>query len=190
MGTSRDTNDSRREIFDAYHSRVAGFFRSRGFPQEDALDLTQETFIRVFQNMDKLRSLASRDAWVLRVAANVWKNELRYRNAGKREAGEVSLDDAATDSQAVELAALEEKNSPSPLDEALVSERLGAVEKCLEKLPPRMRRCLVLHVFQERKYQEIADLLEISIQSVKSHIHQARQHLGECVARRLARGEP
>jgi len=179
-----------REVFDAYHGRVYGFFKSRRFSDDEALELTQETFVRVFQNMGKLRSKTSLDSWILRIAANIWKNEIRYRHAGKRDAQEVSLEGAGAEADAIERAALEMKDVPSPLDEVLASERAIAVKRCLEALPPRMRRCLVLHVFQDRKYQEIADLLQLSIQSVKSHIHQARQHLEACVARRLAGGAP
>jgi RNA polymerase sigma-70 factor (ECF subfamily) len=199
MGTHQGTEEQveapaegldHREIFEAFHGRVHGFFKSRGFAEDEALELTQETFVRVFQNMDNLRSPASLGSWILRIAANVWKNEIRYQKAGKRDAREVSLDSAETDGEEAEIAALETTDTPDPLEEVLADERLGAVKKCLEALPPRMRRCLVLHVFQERKYQEIADLLELSIQSVKSHIHQARQRLGECVDRRLAGGAP
>jgi RNA polymerase sigma-70 factor (ECF subfamily) len=179
---------NQRAIFDAYHGRVERFFESRGFQEADALDLTQETFIRVFQNMDNLRSQSSLGPWILRIAANLWKNEIRFQKAGKRDAQEVSFEGAGTEGDAIERAALEMKQVPSQLDEALASERLGAVEKCLDTLPPRMRRCFVLHIYQDRKYQEIADVLEVSIQSVKSHIHQARQRLAECVARRLAGG--
>ena len=199
MGTHQGTQEQaappageldQRGIFDAFHGRVHRFFRSRGFREEEALDLTQETFVRVFQSMDELRSRASLDSWILKIAANVWKNELRSRKAGKRDAREVSLDSPETEGEEAEIAALATEDAPNPLEEALEAERLGAMAKCLEALPPRMRQCLVLHVYQERKYQDIADLLKISIQAVKSHIHQAKQKLGECVARRLAGGTP
>jgi RNA polymerase sigma factor (sigma-70 family) len=138
--------------------------------------------------MGELRSRSALDSWILKIAANVWKNEIRYRQAAKRRAVEVSLDDPEADDEAMELAALGTKSVPSALDRVLASERLAAVERCFDALPPGMRRCLVLHVFQDRKYQEIADLLQISIQSVKSHIHQARQNLLKCVVNRLAGG--
>src|SRR5262245_30220625 len=75
-----------RQVFKAYYGRVYGFFKSRDFADDEALDLTQETFFRVFQNMGNLRSQASLDSWILRIAANVWKNEIRYRHAGRRDA--------------------------------------------------------------------------------------------------------
>jgi len=181
---------SRREIFDEFHGRVYGFFKSRGFPSDDAHELTQETLVRVFQNVDELRLRSSLDSWILKIAANVWKNEIRYRQAAKRSAVQVSLDDPEADREAIELAGLATQRVPSALDRVLASEHLAAVERCLDAMPPGMRRCLVLHVYQDHKYQEIADLLQLSIQSVKSHIHQARRHLCECVVHRLAGGGP
>ncbi|RPH56467.1 RNA polymerase sigma factor [bacterium] len=199
MGTHQETQEQidvpaggldHRGIFEAFHGRVHRFFKSRGFGEDEALDLTQETFVRVFQSMDELRSRASLDSWILKIAANVWKNEIRFKKAGKRDAREVSLDGGGTEGEGAEVADFAREDAPGPLEELLTAERQGALDKCLDALPPRMRRCLVLHVYQERKYQEIADLLEISIQSVKSHIHQAKEKLGECVARRLAGGTP
>lgn len=199
MGTRRTTEEQietpaedrdGRVIFNTYHGRVMGFFKSRGFQTDEARDLTQETFVRVFQNMDNLRSQTALDSWILRIAANLWKNEIRYRKSAKRDAEVVAFDDPGVKGDAVERAALDLKDIPSQLDETLAAERLAAAEKCVESLPPRMRRCLVLHVYQDRKYQEIADLLKLSIQSVKSHIHQARQHVAGCVARKLAGGAP
>ncbi|HBL30948.1 MAG TPA: hypothetical protein DD490_29290 [Acidobacteria bacterium] len=178
----------RREIFDEFHGRVYGFFKSRGFPSDDASELTQETFVRVFQGMGELRSRSSLDSWILRIAANIWKNEIRYRQAAKRSAVQVSLDDPDTDREAIELASLAGQRVPSALERVLASERLAAVDRCLDAIPAGMRSCLVLHVLQNRKYEEIANLLRLSTQRVKSQIHQARRHLYECVVHRLAGG--
>jgi RNA polymerase sigma-70 factor (ECF subfamily) len=186
MGKRRNSEGENRRLFDEYHPRVVGFFKSRGFSEDEALDLAQDTFVRVFENLHKLRSRASLWSWVLRIAANVWKNEIRYRRAGVRNAAEVSLDGNEADREAIEESILADKDVPSQLDEALADEKLEAVKRCLEELGPKARRCLALFVGQERKYQEIADLMKLSLQTVKSHISQARRRLEECVARRLA----
>jgi RNA polymerase sigma-70 factor (ECF subfamily) len=181
---------SQREIFDRYYGPVRRFFKSRGFSPEDADDLTQDTFSRVFKHMGELRSHAAVEAWILSIAANTRKNELRFRKAARRFGRNVSLDaslESAPDAAEKELV----DNSPpvpSQLDAALSSEKLDATNSCLDELPPRMRTCLLMHVAEDRRYQEIADLLRLSIQSVKSHIHQARQRLQECLGRKLAGG--
>ncbi|MDP9119819.1 MAG: RNA polymerase sigma factor [Acidobacteriota bacterium] len=188
---SRTPDRSPRQLFEQYHGRVHAFFRSRRFSDDEASDLTQETLVRVIQNMDALRTRTLVDAWVFRVAANIWKNELRYRQAGKRAGQELSLEaELESGRELFEPAGLGWGPPPQdPLDQALAAEHHSTVEGCLGELPPRMRRCLVLHVFQDHKYQQVADLLRLSIQSVKSHIHQARQHLRDCVDRKLG-GDP
>jgi RNA polymerase sigma-70 factor (ECF subfamily) len=181
---------SPRETFDRCYPRLCHFFRSRGFSEDETDDLTQDTLVRVIKNMDKLRTPASIEAWILRVAANVWKNELRFRQAKKRKATELSLD-APLEGGPDLLEAAAVRNSlrpPDSLEQLLAADELAATLDCLEQLPPGMRRCLVLHVFGSRQYREISDLLKLSIESVKSHIHQARHRLEECVAKKHAGG--
>jgi RNA polymerase sigma-70 factor (ECF subfamily) len=179
-------SSSQREIFDQYHGLVRSFFRNRGFSDEETSDLTQEALLRVFKNMDKLRSPAARGAWVLRIASNIYKNELRYRKAGKRAGQEVPLDATPEGMASRDVVTIQGgAGARTPLDDTLLAERLQAVAACIGKLPPRMRQCLLFYADQERKYQEIADLLHISIESVKAHIHQARLRLRECMARKL-----
>ena len=177
-----------RKLFDRYHGRLQRFFLSRRFTHDEALDLTQETLLRVFQYMENIRTEASIDSWVLRVAANVWKNELRFRAAARRAGREVSLEAAYEEGRdAVEAAAIRSTARPAnALEQALAAEELDAANSCLDELPPGMRRCLVLHVHQDRKYQEIATLLRLSIDTVKSHIHSARRQLKACIGRKLA----
>jgi RNA polymerase sigma-70 factor (ECF subfamily) len=175
-----------RELFDRYQGRLAGFFKSRGLSHEDTLELTQDAIWRVLQNMGTLRSLDSLDAFVMRVAANLWKNALRYRDADKRGHGELSLDQALEDGEE-KVDAMGLGWGPEPPDalaQALSAERLAMLRECLDRLASRRKSCLDLHVFQRRPYQEIATLLRISIDSVKSHIHQARQKLRECLRRK------
>jgi RNA polymerase sigma-70 factor (ECF subfamily) len=179
---------NQRELFDQYHGLVRSFFRNRGFNDEETSDLTQEALLRVFKNMEKLRSPAACGAWVLRIASNIYKNEIRYRRAGKRSGLEIPLDakpegQPAPDRDAVVIQGGVSRRTP--LDDTLISERLRAVASCIVQLPPRMRQCLLFYAHQERKYQEIADLLHISIESVKAHIHQARHRIRECMARKL-----
>ena len=76
-----------------------------------------------------------------------------------------------------------------PLEEAAQLEYLSRVRSCLRELPALMRRCLVMFALQERRYQEIADLLQVSIARVKSDIYQARRHLLTCVGRKAAARE-
>ena len=172
------------------YGRVLGFFRSRGFPDDEARDLTQETFCRAIRRIHTLRVPAALGDWILRIAANVGKNEIRHRRASKRDATKVSLGAPDPGGEVAVLATLEAQDVPDPLDELLAAERLAAVLLCLDELQPRTRRCLMLFFFQNRTYQEIADLLQIPIGRVRSHIHRGRRSIKRCFERRLGQGGP
>lgn len=190
--TSRvDARERTHRLFLRYRRAVHGFFAKRGFPEPDARELTQEVFLRVFQNIDTLRREAAADAWLRRITVNIWKNEIRRRRTLKRDATEASLDaEREAGQEAIDEAlAAGSARPPDPLEAALAAEEIAAVRACVEELAPRMRRCLELHAFQERPYQEVATLLQVSIETVKSHLHQARQQVKRCLERKaLARG--
>ncbi len=170
-----------RTIFDRYHETVFAFFVHRGFDREDALDLTQETFLRVYKNMGSLRGIDSFPAWLRRIAANVWKNELRRLQAEKRAGTEVPIGRSdKSDGNAGRGALAEEQlaaNGPDPLDSVLASEEVSLLRRSFAALPAQMRRCFQLRIDQDLKYSEIAAILQIKVNTVKSQVHQARQRL-------------
>lgn len=178
------------ELAKRYFKDVFRFFRGRGFQHQDAADLTQETFIRIFKHMGELRDEAAITAWIRRIAVNVWKNELRFRHAARRAGAEVPVDAADAKAAGAIEGELAEKGprAPDALAELLDSEKAAVMQRCLGDLPPRMRQCLLMHTDEGRKYREVADQLGLSIESVKSHIHQARARLTACVERTLGRG--
>jgi RNA polymerase sigma-70 factor (ECF subfamily) len=163
-----------KELFDRYYREVVGFFLKRSFDFEESRDLAQETFCKVFKNINELIRPESFNAWIFSIAKNTYINEVRDRQALKRytERGQVSIDQVPIE----ELADVNPGN-PSIVDSLVSEERLLEVERRLEQLPPQARRCITLYFDQGLKYREIGDILQISIGTVKSHIHQARMFL-------------
>lgn len=161
-------------LFEQYARPVSYFFAHRGFSPEECRDLTQETFLGVYKGMDRFRREASVETWLFTIAANVWRNEVRNRTAGKREGLEVSFEGAADGSGAAP-AALHDVDDP--LFGLLEEERAGLLREALEGLPAQMRRCLLLRIDQQLKYREIAQVMRISIETVKSQLFQARERL-------------
>jgi len=163
-----------RRIFERFYRPVAGFFHKRGFPSQDCEDLAQETFLRVYRSLAEFRGEARLDTWIFKVAANLYCNTLRSRGTQKREGKELSLDAPAT------LAALEDAlpaEGGSPLEESLEHEREAMLERAIQSLPPQTRRCLELRIACGLKYLEIAEVLRISGDTVKTHLLQARRRL-------------
>lgn len=165
---------SSRLIFEVYYPWVCRFFARQGHPRDDSEDLAQETMRRAFAQLGSWRHDGSFKSWLFAVAANLHRNEVRRRHREKRDAPEVSLESPAQDD-----APLPEPPAPdaSPARMAYQKERREALARAMRGLPPQMRQVLALRVDQDLKYREIAAVLQISIETVKAHLFQARQRL-------------
>lgn len=158
-----------RRLFDLFYPRLIHFFARRGFPPQDCLDLTQETFLGIYRGIGSFRRDSRFETWLFSIATNAWRKRLRWGVAGKREGREVPLE-PAEDAR---------DGAPAPGEDALRRERSRLLREAVEKLPEQMRRCLVLRVYQEMKYREIAALMRLSPETVKVHLFQARKRLRE-----------
>lgn len=159
-----------RRLFDLFYPRLVHFFARRGFPPQDCLDLTQETFLGIYKGIGSFRRDSRFETWLFSIATNAWRKRLRWGVAGKREGQEVPLEPAGNAPPAPE---------PPADAEMLRRERSCRLREAVDKLPDQMRRCLVLRVYQEMKYREIAALLRLSPETVKVHLFQARKRLRE-----------
>jgi RNA polymerase sigma-70 factor (ECF subfamily) len=162
-----------RRLIGFYHHPVQRFFARRGFSSDDCLDLTQETFLGIYTGLSSFRRDASFDTWLFKIAMNVLLKRRRRQGAHKRAGEEVALEEAGER----EDAAGPTDESPAPADQLLGKERSRLLRQAVEKLPPQMRRCLLLRVYQDLKYREIADVMSLSIETVKAHLYQARARL-------------
>jgi RNA polymerase sigma-70 factor (ECF subfamily) len=173
-----DREENFRKIFQAYYRRIYVLFAKRGFDDIECEDLAQETFLRVHRNLASFRGDSKFDTWLWEIAMNVYKNTLRSRGTQKRDAQEVSLDESEADSAAGSGSAMAlESRERDPLADLLVVERKQKLHEAMKSLPPQMRRCVELRVHDDLKYREIAELMHVSIDTVKAHLFQARQIL-------------
>ncbi len=175
LAAGRPAEEVYERLFGLYYRPVRDFFARRGFPPADCQDLTQETFLGIFRGMGSFRRDAPFDAWLFAVAANVYRKRLRHREAGSRRGREVPLDGGVEEEggPAAELPAV----TAAPEGDSLTRERARLLRQAVEGLPPQMRACLVLRVYHDLKYREVAGRLRLSIDTVKAHLFQARQRL-------------
>lgn len=163
-----------RRVFERFFPWVHRFFRRLGYSLQDSEDLAQETFQQVFRQIGSFRGESAFKSWLFAVAANLHRNEHRRRHREKRDAPEVSMDDTAdTGVPVFEPAARE----GSPARTLFEQERREALARAVKELPPQMRQALSLRIDRELKYREIATVLQISVETVKAHLFQARQRL-------------
>lgn len=173
-------SDADRLLVERYGRTLRRYFQRRELSPEDAEDLTQETLIRVFRAEAQFSSRSELEAWLFEIARNVALNRVRERTALKRSAVVVSLDETAApgdDAQNMAPRREPESEEPDALARLLQDERFERLAAALDELPPQMRQCVRLRVDQGRKIEEIATLLNISPNTVKSHLHHAKPRL-------------
>ncbi len=173
-----DVEENSRKLYELHYRKIIGFFRKKGFSHEESRDLTQDVFSRVFQAIDSFRRESRFERWLFEIAANAFRNELRRKGAEKRDAVELSIDVPPDDEGAP--GAREPVSEERDALEAMI-EREGRAKllAALQELPPKMRTCCLLRYVRGLKYQEIAKVMKISIETVKAHLHQARKRLIE-----------
>lgn len=147
----------------------------------DAGDVVQEVFIKVFRKIGSFRGQASLKTWIYRIAVHESYNQRRWFRRHKW--GEVQLENRA-DGQLCLQDVLPDQQS-SPFDEALRAEQLKLVEEALQLVNPVFRSAVVLRDLEGLSYDEIADVLQVSIGTVKSRILRGREALRQLLVERL-----
>lgn len=179
FSTGEEREQQFHQIFRRHYRSVTYFFAHRGFDAEECRDLTQETFFRVYRGMESFRGEAGVKTWLYTIAANIYRNEIRDRQAEKRSADEVSLEESLEQGRPIfEAWALRTgAGAGDPLQTVLTDERARLLREAVDDLPPRMRRCVLLRLDRGLKYREIAVLLHVTEDTVKAQLFQARQRL-------------
>jgi len=142
---------------------------------EEARDLTQETFLRAFQSIDRFRGEADLRTWIYRIAINQARNRWRWWRRRRRDAT-VSLD-AAVGNSSHPLAATLMDAGADPEQQTLANEREVALRSALRKLGRSYRETVILRDIEGFTYEEIAETLEINVGTVKSRLARGRQEL-------------
>jgi RNA polymerase sigma-70 factor (ECF subfamily) len=159
LATDGDTRAFER-LYRGHSARVHGLARRR-VGHDEADELTQDVFVRVWEKLGTFRGEAAFGTWIHRVAINVM---LARQEARKRDRGRFEDDDARVDA-----APAAPREAESRID----------VEIALASLPEGARRVFVLHDMEGYKHHEIAEMLEITVGTSKSQLHRARMLMRE-----------
>lgn len=158
-------------LVDRHGDRLyAGLFRLLG-SAEDARDASQDAFVHAYQKLDTFHGNSAFPTWLFRIGVNA---AFSRRRRSKRY--KASLDDARGE-YGFELSDHRTGSDPSHSLEQADTQRV--VREALAELPDEYRAALVLKEMEGFRYEEIAEILEIPIGTVRSRIHRARNELRE-----------
>jgi len=162
----RGDQDAFRHIFDRWARPVVSFVYDMVGDRALAEDLTQETFVRAYKYLDALRDESKFSTWLFSIAKNVAREHLRSAHSRSRK---VDLDDETV------LGLQDER--PTPAGALLDKELNGIVRHALGTLDEDKRLVFTLKIFQQRSYEEIAEITGFSVPKVKTDLHRARTEM-------------
>ena len=174
------TND--REVFskfvDEYRPAIVrtcyGFLRNN----EDALDVAQEVFVELYCSLPAFRGDAKLSTWLFRIAVNRSLDQLRHRNRQKRMSQLTQIFNVGQNDPAERLP---DKTTPS--DDLENTDRQHALSLALAKLPENQRVAFTLSNYDDLSYQQIAEVMKVSLSAVESLIFRARGNLRKQLTR-------
>ena len=166
------------EIVGRYKGRIYSYLYRMTGNAEDAEDLTQEVFVRMYSHIHTFRAEASLSTWLFRIAGNLCVDAFRRK---KKERGVVSSLDTPIFSDDEDSHATRDVPDLKAAPEILFSRKElgGQIEAALAKLPSKLRSAVVLHDIEGLAYEEIAEVEKIPLGTVKSRIFNARVALRE-----------
>ena len=155
--------DSFAVLFGKYRKRAkamgASFFKN----ETDSEDFVQDVFIKVYTNLRQFRGESKFSTWFTRIAYNTAVNSLNRRKEYVSLSAEAEIADSGE----------------TPEEAHLRRVTKNAVKKALEELPEKYRICLDLYFFYDMPYNDISNVTELPLNTIKSHIFRAKKLLRE-----------
>jgi RNA polymerase sigma-70 factor (ECF subfamily) len=136
---------------------------------EEAEDVVQETFLRVYRNRHAYQRVAKFSTWIYTIAGNLARTELRRRNRRRI----FSLSSMGVEDKEYEIS--DDVLSPERHTNTVLSEEI--IQKEINKLSPKFREVIILRDIQELSYEEISKIIRVPIGTVKSRVNRARLRL-------------
>ncbi len=165
------------ELMDRWQRPLRGFLFRYTQNEHDAMDLAQETFVRLYQHRERFRLGARFSTWMFQIGLNLARSRARWLRRHPTD----SLDDRPD----APASAARPADDHSPADDALAAERAVAVRRAVAGLPPDLRAAVILAEFEEKSHAEIALIAGTTAKAIETRLYRARRQLRKALARYL-----
>lgn len=162
------------QLVQIYESKILGLCFKLTGNKSDAEDLAQETFLKAYQKINTFRNEADFGTWLHRIAVNLYLNQKKKDNKMELSYLDTPI---KTDKGEFNREIMDEGNTP--LEEIEKIERQNSIKEALNDLKPKHKLVLVLRELEGYSYEEIAQMTQTSLGTVKSRMNRARQALKE-----------
>lgn len=149
-----------------YKEKVYWIVRRMVPDHDEADDITQNVFIKVYQSLPSFKGDSSFYTWIYRIAINLSLNEIRRKKLRKS----FSIDDSVHQIRS---------SDPHPLEQMEKDERTQLIRAAIETLPEKQKKVFLLRYYEELPYDEIAKILNTSVGGLKANYFHAVRKIGE-----------
>jgi RNA polymerase sigma-70 factor (ECF subfamily) len=164
------------ELTRRYRNQITNYVYRMLNDYDRAVDLAQETFVRVYMSAERYQATYSFSTYIYRIAHNLAISELRQRKRRRLIPLPTFFSDKDSEEMEVEI---EDRKQVMADDAMIGDERQRAVARAIASLPEKYRAALVLCHLEDKSYEEISEVLGLPVGTVKSRINRARNLLKE-----------
>jgi RNA polymerase sigma-70 factor, ECF subfamily len=159
------------ELVELYKDKLFNLgYRMLGNPQE-AEDVAQEAFLRAYANLQKYNANHKFSTWIYRIATNLCIDRIRKKKP------DYSLDAEVDGIEGGDMYSRLASTGQTPEEEVVRTETQREVQAAIDELPENYRAAVILKYIHDLSLQEIADILEVPVSTVKTRIHRGREAL-------------
>ncbi|NEW09032.1 RNA polymerase sigma factor SigW [Paenibacillus sp. SYP-B3998] len=139
--------------------------------KQEAEDAVQETFLRVYTNLHRYDENQKFSTWIFRIGTNLCIDKLRRRK------NTYSLDAEMPDGEGNDYYSLLPSYEDTPEKQVIVSETQAQIRKAIDTLPEKYKSVVILRYLHDMSLQEIGDVLDMPVTTVKTRVHRGREYL-------------
>ena len=168
------------ELLSKYKGAIFNLVYKMVKNREEAEDLVQETFVKAFGALPTFDEQFAFSTWLFKIASNNCIDYLR-----KKKLKTFSIDKPSESKEGEIKQSFEDEKSPDPEVCAIEKEKKSLIEVAIESLPAKYRDAIILRHKEDKSYEEIAEILELPIGTVKARIFRAREKLKQYLKKKM-----
>jgi len=169
------------DLMERHGPRLYGYLFRSLQNEDDAADLAQETFVRVYQNRARFDPDQKFSTWLYAIASNLVRTQFRYRSRHPNLALDAQNPQTGSD-----LGKTIPLDQPNPSESLQTAETADAVREAVARLPEELRTPLILSEYEDLSHAEIGQILNCSPKAIETRLHRARKLLRTSLAALLA----
>lgn len=165
------------QLMDRWQAPLRGFLFRYTQNEQDASELAEETFVRVYLHRARFRAGARFSTWMFQIALNLARSRARWQ---KRRPTDSLDDESGGEGGRPELS-----TEVTPADDLLAGEKIAAVKAAVAALPPELRAAVILSEYEDKSHAEVAAIVRATPKAIETRLYRARQQLRKALEKYL-----